>query len=136
MNVKDTLEAALGAFHEVWNQIVEFKQKLILACSTLAQYLDMKVEDVVSDDGTRVGQVEHDSSTFSGQIVLYDELLTKVGVIHRDYPLRSAHYFSFDLHVEDLMRHEYGLALRLYHLFWDGGMPSWKDGTRGCKYLT
>ena len=95
----------------------------------------MIIKEVVRDDSARADQVKPDSSTSSQQIVLYDESLIEVEVMHYDYTIMSAHHYSFDPHVEDSMSYRCELTQRLYHPLWDEGLPSSDDGIKGCKYL-
>lgn len=84
----------------------------------------MGFKEVDSDDSERVDQHGHVSSTSKNHIAPYDESLTEVEVMHCDYTKRSTHHFSFDPHVEDLMRCRCELSQIWYHLLWDGGLPS------------
>lgn len=109
-NAKDTVEATLVVFHEAENQIAKLSQKLDLTCSNSAQHSDMTIEEVVRGDSVRVDQVKPNSSTSSQWIVLYDEPLAEVELMHCDYIVMSAHHFLFDPHVEDLMSRKCGLT--------------------------
>ena len=89
-----------------------------------------------ADFGRQLVDFQSQGDQLFNASVFNDEPLTEVGAFYREYTVRSAQYFSFDPHTEDLMMHWCGLVPELDHPLWDGYTPSSEGGISGCKHPT